>query len=212
MRTIKQQNYFMKYFKEHNFMYAINALELINKYHNGTRKDGTEERGHLFEVLGFAIANFENRMHSRDLEHLIVVSALHDLVEDYADDISFKDLKLLFPKNMVKSIKKVTKWSKFEKCEKHYDHYHGNISKDMFSTIVKATDRLHNLNSCTAVFTPHKKRLYINETNNYIIPNLKKLRKSNKDLYTPITFLIYNLKNQINQLEYIIHLEELVCK
>lgn len=211
MRTIKQNNYFTKYFRENGFEYALKALELINTYHKGIRKDGSEERGHMFEVLGFAIANFENRLKPKDLEHLIVVSALHDLVEDYSDEISFKDLKMIFPKDMVRSIKKVTKWSTFTKCDKDYLHYHSRISKDLYSTIVKATDRIHNLNSCTAVFTPSKKKLYIDETRSYIIPNLKLLRRKHKDLYTPITFLIYNLKNQINQLEYVIHLEENIC-
>lgn len=209
-RTSKQENYFKKYFEKHNFNYATKALSLINQYHTGTRRDGDEERSHLFEVLGFAIANFEGRLNPDELQKLIVVSALHDLVEDYSDKITFKILKTMFPKDYIRSIKKVTKWSTFEKTASDYQHYHGKISKDYISTIVKATDRLHNLNSCTSVFNSTKKRIYIVETETYIIPNLKKLRKEKPELYASITFLIYNLKNQIKQLDYVIQLDKMI--
>lgn len=209
-RTSKQENYFKKYFEKHNFNYATKALSLINQYHTGTRRDGDEERSHLFEVLGFAIANFEGRLNPDELQKLIVVSALHDLVEDYSDKITFKILKTMFPKDYIRSIKKVTKWSTFEKTASDYQHYHGKISKDYISTIVKATDRLHNLNSCTSVFNSAKKRIYIVETETYIIPNLKKLRKEKTELYSSVTFLIYNLKNQIKQLNFIIEQAELI--
>lgn len=209
-RTSKQENYFKKYFEKHNFNYATKSLSLINQYHTGTRRDGDEERSHLFEVLGFAIANFEGRLNQDELQKLIVVSALHDLVEDYSDKITFKILKTMFPKDYIRSIKKVTKWSTFEKTASDYQHYHGKISKDYISTIVKATDRLHNLNSCTSAFNSTKKRIYIVETETYIIPNLKKLRKEKPELYASITFLIYNLKNQIKQLDYIIQLDKMI--
>ena len=209
-RTSKQENYFKKYFEKHNFNYATKALSLINQYHTGTRRDGDEERSHLFEVLGFAIANFEGRLSKDELQKLIVVSALHDLVEDYSDKMTFKILKTMFPKDYIRSIKKVTKWSTFEKTASDYQHYHGKISKDYISTIVKATDRLHNLNSCTSVFNSTKKRLYIVETETYIIPNLKKLRKEKPELYSSVTFLIYNLKNQIKQLDYVIQLDKMI--
>ena len=207
-RTSKQERYFKKYFKDNNFKFAETALDLVNEFHTATRKDGSEERSHLFEVLGFAIANFDGRLSHVELEKLIVASALHDLVEDYSDEVSFKYLKTLFPKDYIRSIKKVTKWSTFKKVEKDYNHYHGNISKDFISTIVKATDRLHNLNSCTAVFSPEKKLDYIKETEKYIIPNLKKLRKTRPELYSSVTFLIYNIKNQMTQLRYVIDLEK----
>lgn len=207
-RTKKQENYFNNYFVNNNFKYGIRCLELINQYHNGVRRDGTEERSHLFEVLGFAISNFENRLNKEELEHLIIVASLHDLVEDYYDEIKFKHLKEEFPLESIRSIKKVTKWKTFSKSKRDYDKYHGKISKDSYSIIIKAIDRLHNLNSCSRVFTIKRKEEYIKETLDYIIPNLKILRKENKNLYTPITYLIYNLKNQINQLNYIIELEK----
>ena len=211
-RTSKQERYFRRYFKNKGFAYAEIALNLVNEFHISIRKDGSEERSHLFEVLGFAIANFDDRLKDTELEKLIVASALHDLVEDYSDKVTFKYLKTLFPKDYIRSIKKVTKWSTFEKVEKDYNHYHGNISKDCISAIVKATDRLHNLNSCTVVFSSVKKLDYIKETEKYIIPNLKKLRKERIELYSSVTFLIYNLKNQMNQLRHVIDLEKRISE
>ena len=122
-RTSKQERYFRRYFKNKGFAYAEIALNLVNEFHISIRKDGSEERSHLFEVLGFAIANFDDRLKDTELEKLIVASALHDLVEDYSDKVTFKYLKTLFPKDYIRSIKKVTKWSTFEKVEKDYNHY-----------------------------------------------------------------------------------------
>ena len=213
-RTTKQENYFKKFFIENSFEEALEALKLINKYHKGVRRDGSEERGHMFDVLGFTISNFHNRVNNKDLERLIVAAALHDLVEDYKDEVSFKCLKEKYNISLdtVKTIKKVTKWSTFKKIETHYDHYYKNILKDKFAIIVKASDRLHNLNSCTEVFSTKKKKEYINETKKYIIPALKNIRRTDTTLYIPITGMIYDLKNQIKQLEYIIILEDKISE
>lgn len=209
-RTSKQERYFKKYFEKNNMLYALKSLELINKYHQGLRRDGQEERSHLFEVLGMVISNYNDRMNASDLEKLIVVAGLHDLVEDYKDLISFKDLKKMFPLDFILSIKKLTKWETFKKTEKDYNHYHNKIKKDKFAVIIKAIDRIHNLNSCSRVFSIKRKEEYIKETEKYIIPNLKHIRKEFKELYIPITNLIYSLKNHIEQLNYIMELEKKV--
>lgn len=209
-RPDKQYNYFLRYFENNKFYYGLKALDLINEYHNGERRDGTQERSHLFEVLGFVISNFESRLDNNTFEKLIVVSALHDLVEDYPDKIKFKELKEMFPIDYVKSLKKVTKWEGFEKTKRDYDHYHGKIGKDFFATLTKANDRLHNLMSCERAFKTKRKEEYLKETIDYIIPNLKELRLQYSELYTPITTLLMNLKIQIKQLTYVIELEKKV--
>lgn len=209
-RTSKQERYFRKYFENNKMDYALKSLDLINQYHKGLRRDGQEERSHLFEVLGMVISNYNDRMNIYDLEKLIVVAGLHDLVEDYYGNIKFKDLKDMFPLDMILSIKKITKWKTFSKSKRDYDLYHNKIKRDRFSVIIKAIDRIHNLNSCSRVFTIKRKEEYIKETLEYIIPNLKHIRKQFKELYIPVTNLTYNLKNSIEQLDYIIELEKKV--
>lgn len=93
-RPDKQYNYFLRYFQNNNFEYGLKALDLINQYHSGERRDGTQERSHLFEVLGFVISNFESRLDNNTFEKLIVISALHDLVEDYSEKIKLKILMM----------------------------------------------------------------------------------------------------------------------
>lgn len=207
MRTKKQERYFEKYFKEHNMPFSLIALSLVNQYHVNTRKDGAEERSHLFEVMGSAIAFFEKRLSIHELDKLVTIAALHDLVEDYYKDISFKYLRTIFPKDILRALKKVTKWKTFKKSDKDMLHYHGGISKNMYSTIVKALDRIHNLSSCHRVFSIEKKHFYIKETESFIVPNLKKMRRVYPEFYTVLTSLIFQLKKEVSTLQYIIELE-----
>jgi (p)ppGpp synthase/HD superfamily hydrolase len=207
-RTEKQERFFRNFFTKHDLKYSLIALDIVNQVHVNIRKDGSEERSHLFEVLGFAISFCSSRMSKEELDKFIVVLALHDVVEDYPELYSFKELKKIFPLDVVKSLKTVTKWSTFTKTEKDYKKYHGRISKDLFGTLTKGFDRLHNLMSCYKVFSVKNKKRYIKETENYIIPNLKKMRKEYVEFYDFITLLIFNLKNQIEALNYMIELEE----
>lgn len=207
MRTTKQNRYFTNYFKEKNLPFSLIALGLVNEFHVHERKDGAEERSHLFEVMGSAIAYFENRLSIHELDKLVTIAALHDLVEDYQDKVSFKYLRTIFPKDILKSLKKVTKWKTFKKSDRDMTHYHTGISKNMYSTIVKALDRIHNLSSCHRVFSIEKKKFYINETEKYIIPNLKKMRREYPEFYTVLTSLVFQLKKEISVLNYIVELE-----
>lgn len=209
-RTKKQERFFLNYFKEHNMTNSVIALNLVNVAHYGQRKDGKEERSHLFEVLGLAINIFDGRLNDKELDSIVTICALHDLVEDYSDLYSFKYLKGLgIPLDIVKSLKKVTKWKTFTKTEKDYKHYHRKIGNDFFATITKANDRIHNLSSCYVVFTDKRKREYIDETIKYIIPNLKKFRKEKKEHYVVITSLIQQLKMLCEFVEFTIKKDDI---
>lgn len=201
-RTQKQETYFYYFFKKNNMVHSINALSLVNLAHKGLRKDGQEERSHLFEVLGLAIAHFDGRMSYEDLDVIVTLGALHDLVEDYSDQYSFKYLKSFFPKNIIRPLKKVTKWKTFTKTKRDYDLYHKNIGKDFLAIITKANDRIHNLSSCYKVFTTKRKKEYVEETLQYIIPNLKKARFEYAEHYVVCTFLIQQLKMLCEFVEY----------
>lgn len=193
-RTKKQNEYFKEFFTKNKMYFSLKALELVNEAHKGLRKDGKPEKSHLFEVLGFAISQYEKRISCEDLDKMVTVHALHDLVEDYAEEYSFKNLKKYFPIDVIKSLKKVTKWKTFKKTDRDYKHYHRNIGKDFNAIITKANDRIHNFSSCMCVFNPEKKKLYILETEKYIIPNLKKARREYPEYYISITSQIQLLK------------------
>lgn len=209
-RTQKQEHYFKKYFEENRMNHALKALELVNEGHVNVRKDGSEERSHLFEVMGLAIAMYDKKISSYELELIVCCNALHDLVEDYPEKYSFEFLAAYFPIQVIDNLQRVTKWEGFKKEKADYDKYHGGIGQHFISTVTKACDRIHNLSSCHRVFTLKRKREYIKETEDYIIPNLKKWRKEDPTHYSVYTFLVLQLKKEIEVLNYICELEEKV--
>lgn len=195
-RTEKQEIFFRTFFQKNKMYNSLKALDFINLVHKGFRKDGKEERSHLFEVLGLAISHFDGRINYEQLDIIVSVCALHDLVEDYVEFYNFKYLKSFFPIEIIKPLKLVTKWKTFKKEKRDYEFYHRKIGNDFLATITKANDRIHNLSSCYSVFSDKRKKEYIQETIEYIIPNLKRLRKNQayKEYYTVLTFLIQQLK------------------
>ena len=114
-RTEKQEIYFREFFKKHKMHNSLKALDFVNLAHKGLRRDGKEERSHLFEVLGLSISHFDGRMDYRQLDIIVSVGALHDIVEDYSEVYTFKHMKSFFPSEIIKPLKLVTKWKTFKK-------------------------------------------------------------------------------------------------
>lgn len=205
-RVEKQERYYIKKFTNDNMKEALIALNLVNEYHNGKRKDGSEEKSHMYEVAGKVIRDLENRIETKLLEKIIVTAFLHDLIEDTSVTEEYLIEKGISKETIV-SINYVTKKDGFKKIEEDYIEYHGGISEDLASVLVKGYDRCHNLQSCLRVFSPKRKLEYVEETEKYIIPNLKKMRKVYFKIYTPITGIILELKNLNESVTYIAELE-----
>lgn len=205
-RVSKQEGFFKSYFKKHNFKYAKKAFNLVKEHHNGVRRNGAQERSHMFEVAGKCIRDFHGSLTEVYLEKLIVCTLLHDFIEDINEAEKIL-LEKGFPADIIKTIKLVSKKSDFTKTEENYIEYHTAIGTDLIATIAKAYDRIHNLNSCIRVFKPEKKLDYIEETKKYIIPNLKVARRTYNEKYHELTGIILELKNLCISLEYIVELE-----
>lgn len=201
IRLEKQRNYLRGYFHSRGMYQSLKALEIAFKYHTNKRKGGQPEITHQFELVSYALPIFE-KYETIFLDRLISALLLHDTLEDYDRVKVLKDLESSnFDKETLSMIFAVTKKEGFSKTEKEYQEYYNGIVKNQLAIIVKMIDRLHNIESmleCPEIFTLKKREKYIEETEKYIIPSGKQIRREKPELYQPITFLIRELKTYIS--------------
>lgn len=168
------------------FTPVLKAFELAKSYHNGMRKDGeTPEFSHQLNIVGYFI-NCQKML--LDPVGTLVAALMHDVVEDYSKGSKFWEnesgcLKGLTPYGLdeverdfgKKSKTTIDRLSKvINGYKKPTDQYFGELYTDMNALLVKAVDRLDNLNSMYSVFTLAKQRQYAMEVFDNFIPALKK--------------------------------------
>lgn len=67
------------------FFNAVSAFNYAKKFHNGKRKDGSEEFSHQVFIANFAITLplITEKGNEKELENIISAIFLHDVVEDF---------------------------------------------------------------------------------------------------------------------------------
>lgn len=146
---------------------ALAAYGIAKSYHTGTRKDGkTPEFQHQIEI-----ALHVTTLRDVIAEELTLTAAiLHDTPEDY--DMSYQAVLDKFGFEVAESVWALTKKNKT--MVKDIGEYYSEISENYIASIVKGCDRVHNLQSMPGVFTAEKQIRYIDETEDYVLPMLKK--------------------------------------
>ncbi len=174
-----------KYYK------ALKALDIARSYHRGFRKDGkTPELQHQVEMCLYATT-------LKDLineELTLGTILLHDTLEDY-------------PQATYEEIEKACGFEIADRClilnknGKTYDKYFRKIGEDCIASIVKGTDRIHNVNSMLGVFSKEKQRAYVEEVDKYFLPMLKVARNSFPEQMQAYFNISFMLRSQANLLK-----------
>lgn len=153
------------------FYVALRTMEFASEHHTGMRKDGiTPEFAHQVWIANY-IRTLEGSI--TDLETTIATTFLHDCAEDHS--VTFTELTNLFGEKISTATRHMTKeYNGIRLSEKHYMQ---NVVSCSVASIVKGADRLHNVNSMANAFTISKMREYIIETDEHILPMLKKARR-----------------------------------
>ena len=170
---------------------ALNAMELAANYHTGTRKDGlTPEFSHQLTMVKYLKSFFEydDRSFTSDVYS---VAFLHDVLEDYPQSCDVVTLRSKFGLLVAESVYDLTRQS-----GQKNDRYYKSIEQSEYSIIVKGADRLHNLSTMVDVFSKEKQRRYIKETEEYIIPMLKR----NKDI-TSVEITVMMMEALVNAIK-----------
>lgn len=179
---------------------ALKALDFAKAIHVGTRKDGiTPEFQHQVEIALY-ITTLRNLI---DEEGCIVAAILHDVLEDYPH-ITKSDVGQLTNEQRTFAVVLLSKEIGGEPI--HFtgttlDTYFENISRCDIASVVKGSDRIHNLQSMHGVFTPAKQRQYIDETKQYFLPMLKRAAGKFPSQYLAYMNMRTVIKNQVELIE-----------
>ena len=179
----KQKAFFKGYFIGKGMTEALKSFELASRYHTGTRKNGADEITHQIAIAGMIIQTYENRISQIELENLICIAFLHDIKEDYNVDVSKHNLEpYVFAVDILSKTKDIS-----------LDEYFGVISESLDTSIVKAFDRLCNLQTMVGAFSKEKIVEYIKETEQYVYPMINYAR----DTYYKHYMVFVSIKQQM---------------
>lgn len=153
-----------------NYTQAIKAMEFAMEYHTGTRKNGDHEFIHQLSQVQYA-RTLEKQL--IDPEGTFITLFLHDIMEDY--DVTFHEIQVLFGDEIAQSIYLMTNCES-DGSKKPTETYYALMSDDPRASFGKASDRLHNLSTMIGVFKSEKQMRYCEQSNDLIIPMLKKAR------------------------------------
>lgn len=166
---------------DESYLMCVRALDYASEIHTGFRKDGvTPEFYHQLSLVGFALTQIRNMRHValtqiRNMPHaatIIGTLLLHDTYEDnqhLEDEIRQKFAELI--EYVIRS-SKIRRGVKLKTQE-----YIDEVALCIVCSIVKLIDRLHNLSTMLGVFTEEKLREYVEETEKYYFPMLKKAKR-----------------------------------
>jgi (p)ppGpp synthase/HD superfamily hydrolase len=149
---------------------ALKAMEYAEKFHTGTRKDGTPEFSHqVWQAL--YLRTIESTLINPEL--CLTTCFLHDVVEDYP--VRVADITNLFGSEAGHSTDCMSKI--VEGIKKSSEDYFGTLAEDAAASVCKGVDRIHNHQSMVGAFTRLKQLSYMDETDEDILPMLKKARR-----------------------------------
>jgi (p)ppGpp synthase/HD superfamily hydrolase len=150
---------------------AIRALDFARSYHQGMRKDGvTPEFAHQVSIASH-VRTFDGLLLFP--EETIITALLHDVREDY--EVSDEEIRSLFGEKVASSVDALTK--EFRGKKRPSIEVFAAIGNDPIASVVKLADRIHNQDSMVGVFGVAKMLEYVQETNEYFWPMLKRARR-----------------------------------
>lgn len=145
---------------------TVKALHLIIDMHDGQmRNDGLPFASHPVMVASLAVA------YGIGGDPFVAACLLHDVIEDTI--ISVDDLKReKFSTNTLVLVALMTKVD-----EADDEVYFGNLAKNPWGMLLKILDRMHNMSTMIGVFKHARARRFIDETNQYLMPFFRELKK-----------------------------------
>jgi len=182
------------------YLTAVKAMEYASNIHKGKRKDGfTPEFYHQLSMAHYARVFEPLLIHKEETYGTIF---LHDTPEDY--DVSCNELTSLFGDIMADAAMSLSKNVDGRKVSN--TEYFRFMYKNPIVSVCKGVDRINNFQTMVNVFAADNQLAYIIETENHILPMIKKAKR----LFPEQESIYENIKVMLlNQLEFvkIIHKE-----
>lgn len=197
----KLYTYLKGYFAAAKFDRALVALVNARKYHSAQkRKSGTPYIVHPLTMVNHALS-----MGLVD-EELCIGLLYHDVIEDCDEDIDNLDLS----ESVKKAVKLVTVDDKAKKKDRvaYYAKYYANIANNKLATFIKIIDRANNVSTMAGVFSVEKLREYVLETEQYVLPLLRKAKDDYPMNGDQLFILKYHICSVLSAIRYACSLAE----
>lgn len=169
---------------------TVKVLPFVRKMHEGQVRKGKDKVPYIYHPLLIACHALALGL---DNDDIIATALLHDVCEDCGMSVE----ELPVNERIKKAVGLLTK---SDDCEE--DRYYANIAEDEVALLVKLLDRCNNVSGMATGFSKEKLVEYINETEKWYNPLLKKA-KADYPQYSNQLFLIkYHITSVIGSLKY----------
>lgn len=168
------------------FQVALDAYNFAEtKYEGKLRKDGkTPAFMHPLEIMAYVVTLMPSLRYPAET---LAAVAIHDCVEDYG--VSVEECRDRFGARVSHATMRVSKVIHGVKVPSLEEHFEAMLDCPIAS-VVKPADRANNQSTMVGVFSPTKQLEYVQESERYIIPMMKKARL----LYSDQEAVYENLK------------------
>lgn len=171
---------------------TVKVLPMVRELHAGQVRKGKGEVPYINHPLLIACHALSLGL---DNDDIIATALLHDVCEDC--EVSAEELPV--NERVKKAVGLLTKDADYEE-----EKYYTNIAKDEVALLVKLLDRCNNVSGMATGFSKKKLVEYINETERWYYPLLKKA-KADYPQYSNQLFLIkYHITSVLGSLKYLL--------
>jgi (p)ppGpp synthase/HD superfamily hydrolase len=162
---------------------ALGAMDFAMEYHTGMRKDGkNHEFSHQVFIAFYILSIAPMLLHP---EECVAVAFLHDLVEDYREELRgacmpgeapIDLIERMFGRRIRVAVQLLTKNPDGVKLPD--DVYYAGMGTDPIASVVKGLDRAQNIHSMVLTgWSVEKQQAYLDFMFNFVLPMLKDARK-----------------------------------
>ena len=175
------------------FGLAEKALSFVQSLETGkTRKDKVTPK--LHHQVSVARLVYTLGPHLLYLEETLAAAFLHDVPEDHGD-LRTEGLVEDFGIRVIEPVMRLTK--KHRGQVKTYETYFAEMATCPIASIVKLSDRAHNIQTMQGVFTPDKQRAYVEEVSTWFFPLIREARQRHPQQYDAYENLKILLRCQV---------------
>lgn len=155
------------------FYLSAEALELVRGTENGTRKDGvTPKLHHQLSVARLISTLLPHLLYP---EETLAAAFLHDLLEDHGPQWTQEKLSDRFGPRVAGAVWTLSK--KTHGLVKTPEAYYEALAECPIASLVKLSDRAHNIQTMHGVFSPEKQKLYVGELDTHYFPMIRIARR-----------------------------------
>lgn len=133
-----------------------------------------------------------------DNDEILAVILLHDVCEDCgiaAEDLPFSD-------TIREAVGLLTKNDRGQMTkEKYTEIYYRNLGENKIAALTKVIDRCNNVSTMALAFSREKLREYIDETEQYVIPLLTKIKREIPEYNNAVFLIKYQMLSVLESLK-----------